>query len=60
MKQDKLKIEYDSLWKYVIRTPRYNYSEEQLGPPTFIYLGKIYKRKVAMNAPENIYILTPK
>ena len=45
MKQDKLKIEYDSLWKYVIRPPRYNYSEEQLGPPTFIYRGKIYKRK---------------
>ena len=45
MKQDKKKFENDSIWKYIIRPPRYNYNEESLGPSSFIYRGKIYKRK---------------
>ena len=45
MKQDKIKFTYKSLWKYIIRPPRDNYSEDLLGPPTFLYRGKIYQRK---------------
>ena len=45
MKQDKKKFENDSILKYIIRPPRYNYNEESLGPSSFIYRGKIYKRK---------------
>ena len=45
MKKDKKKFSYESLWKYIIRPPRYNYSEELLGPTTFIYRGKVYQRK---------------
>ena len=45
MKQEKLKLGYDSLWKYIIRPPRDNYNENALGHPSFVYRGKIYKRK---------------
>ena len=40
-----MKLGYDSLWKYIIRPPRYNYTEDTLGPLSFVYKGKIYKRK---------------
>ena len=45
MKQDKIKFSYEALWKYIIRPPRDNYSEDILGPTTFIYRGKVYQRK---------------
>jgi pimeloyl-ACP methyl ester carboxylesterase len=45
MKKEKIKLTYDSLWKYIIRPPRYNYNENTLGPPSFLYRGKIYQRK---------------
>ena len=45
MKQDKIKLENDPIWKYIIRPSRYNYNEESLGPSSFVYRGKIYKRK---------------
>lgn len=45
MKQDKIKFSYEALWKYIIRPPRDNYSEDLLGPITFIYRGKLYQRK---------------
>ena len=45
MKKEKIKLSYDSLWKYIIRPPRYNYNENTLGPPSFLYRGKIYQRK---------------
>ena len=45
MKKEKIKLSYDSLWKYIIRPPRYNYDENTLGPPSFLYRGKIYQRK---------------
>jgi len=45
MKKEKIKLSYDSLWKYIIRPPRYNYNKNTLGPPSFLYRGKIYQRK---------------
>ena len=45
MKQEKTLFSYEALWKYIIRPPRHNYSEELLGPSTFIYRGKVYQRK---------------
>ena len=45
MKQEKIKFSYEALWKYIIRPPRDNYSEDILGPTTFIYRGKVYQRK---------------
>ena len=45
MKKDKIKFSYEALWKYIIRPPRDNYSEDLLGPSTFVYRGKVYQRK---------------
>jgi dipeptidyl aminopeptidase/acylaminoacyl peptidase len=45
MKQEKTHFSYEALWKYIIRPPRDNYSEDLLGPTTFIYRGKVYQRK---------------
>ena len=45
MKKEKIKLRYDSLWKYIILPPRDNYTENSLGPPSFVYKGKIYKIK---------------
>ena len=45
MKKDKINFSYESLWKYIIRPTRYNYSEDLLGPTSFVYRGKVYQRK---------------
>jgi dipeptidyl aminopeptidase/acylaminoacyl peptidase len=45
MNKDKINFSYESLWKYIIRPTRYNYSEDLLGPTSFIYRGKVYQRK---------------
>jgi len=45
MKKDKINFSYESLWKYIIRPTRYNYSEDLLGPTNFYYRGKVYQRK---------------
>ena len=45
MNKDKINFSYESLWKYIIRPTRYNYSEDLLGPTSFVYRGKVYQRK---------------
>ena len=45
MNKDKINFSYESLWKYMIRPTRYNYSEDLLGPTSFVYRGKVYQRK---------------
>ena len=45
MNKDKINFSYESLWKYIIRPTRYNYSEDLLGPTNFVYRGKVYQRK---------------
>jgi len=42
---DKIEISYAALWKSIIRPPRDDYSEDQLGEGVFIYRGKTYVRK---------------
>ena len=42
MKKEKIKLGYDSLRKYIIIPPRDNYTENALGPPSFVYKGKIF------------------
>lgn len=39
------KISYETLWKAIIRPPKDEYSEEELGEPEFNYKNKIYIRK---------------
>ena len=41
---EKIKISYDTLWKFIIRPPRDQYSEEELGETHFIYHRKSYIR----------------
>ena len=42
---EKPKISYETLWKFIIRPPRDNYTEDLLGPPVFMFKGKTYIRK---------------
>lgn len=44
LQNDKINISYESLWKAIIRPPRDQYEDEQLGEPFFSYKGKYYKR----------------
>ena len=41
---EKIKISYDTLWKFIIRPPRDQYSEEELGETHFVYHRKSYIR----------------
>ena len=43
--KEKVKFSYETLWKFIIRPPRDDYTENMLGEPSFYYKGKIYKRK---------------
>ena len=45
MEQNKVKISYETLWKFIIRPPRDEYTEEMLGNKKFKYNGKRYIRK---------------
>lgn len=42
---DKVELSYAALWKSIIRPPRDDYSEDQLGDSIFIYKGKTYIRR---------------
>lgn len=45
MQDEKFEISYATLWKSIIRPPRDDYSEDQLGDEIFIYREKTYIRK---------------
>ena len=42
---DKQELSYAALWKSIIRPPRDEYCEEQMGESVFGYKGKTYIRK---------------
>jgi hypothetical protein len=42
---EKVELSYASLWKSIIRPPRDDYAEEQMGESVFVYRGKTYIRK---------------
>ena len=42
---EKTKISYETLWKFIIRPPRDNYTEDLLGHSVFMFKGKTYIRK---------------
>jgi len=42
---EKVELSYAALWKSIIRPPRDDYSEDQLGESVFVYKGKTYLRK---------------
>ena len=44
-KNEKPKLSYEALWKYIIRPPRDNYTEELMGHPVFMFKGKAFVRK---------------
>ena len=43
--KEKPKYSYETLWKFIIRPPRDNYTEDLLGHPVFMYKGKTFIRK---------------
>ena len=43
--EENININYETLWKAIIRPPRDEYFSDELGPPTFKLLSKIYHRK---------------
>ena len=45
MNEDKIKLSYETLWKFIIRPPRDEYDDEELGVANFAYEDKLYKRK---------------
>ena len=45
MEGQEVKISYETLWKFIIRPPRDEYSESMLGSKLFKYKGKKYQRK---------------
>lgn len=45
MQEEKIEISYAALWKSIIRPPKDEYSEDQLGDSVFVYKGKTYLRK---------------
>ena len=45
MQGDNAKFSYDTLWKFIIRPPRDDYTEKMLGCPQFKYNRKKYHRK---------------
>ena len=42
---EKVELSYSALWRSIIRPPRDEYSEDQLGESVFIYRGKTYIRR---------------
>ena len=42
--QEEVKFSYETLWKFIIRPPRDNYTDNMLGSPKFKYKGKKYHR----------------
>ena len=45
MSDEKVEISYAALWKSIIRPPKDDYVEEQMGDNLFLYKGKTYLRK---------------
>lgn len=45
MQEEKIEISYSALWKSIIRPPRDEYSEDQLGDNVFIFRDRTYLRK---------------
>ena len=45
MEENKPKISYETLWKFIIRPPRDEYDEDLLGNSVFSYKNKHYQRK---------------
>ena len=45
MEQNKVKLSYETLWKFIIRPPRDEYTEDMLGNQKFKFHGKRYIRK---------------
>ena len=43
--KDKVKFSYETLWKFIIRPPRDEYTENMLIKPSFKLKGIIYQRK---------------
>ena len=43
--ENKPKISYETLWKFIIRPPRDDYTEDLLGEKIFEYQNKTYQRK---------------
>ena len=44
-KNEKPKFSYEALWKFIIRPPRDNYTEDLMGHPIFMYKDKAFIRK---------------
>ena len=42
--EEKIKFSYETLWKFIIRPPRDDYTEDMLGPKNFKMNGKSYHR----------------
>ncbi len=42
---EKIELSYSALWRSIIRPPRDDYSEDQMGDAVFNYRGKTYLRK---------------
>ena len=42
--EEKIKFSYETLWKFIIRPPRDDYTEDMLGPKNFKMHGKSYHR----------------
>ena len=45
MEGENISFSYETLWKFIIRPPRDDYTELMLGSPDFSFKGKKYKRK---------------
>lgn len=45
MQDEKVELSYSALWKSIIRPPKDEYSEDQLGESVFVFKGKTYVRK---------------
>ena len=43
--KEKVKYSYETLWKFIIRPPRDDYDEDNLGHPVFMFKGKTFLRK---------------
>ena len=45
MEGENISFSYETLWKFIIRPPRDDYTEPMLGSPDFSFKGKKYKIK---------------
>lgn len=45
MQDEKIEMSYSTLWKSIIRPPKDDYTDDNLGESVFIYKHKTYVRK---------------